>query len=254
LRPKSRPAPSSLRQAFAKSVRAARQNIPAIVALQAAMGLLVAFYYCSSTGMELLSRFGAWQHRGGILGAALASAFAGGLLSEASVVYVQQGGRWTRGNVENTAFKLCLFLLSGSVVYEFYLLQAYWFGDSPSWRSVVPKVLVDQLGFTVLWSIPTQTILTRWHVLRYSTSHLLQELKGNFVMDRMLPVLVMNWMLWIPGVIFIYSMPQNLQMPLCIFGNAIWGLLLSAVSRQSNLQSTASAQDLVLPEAMPEPD
>ncbi len=218
------------------------------------MGLLVAFYYCSSTGMELLSRFGVWQHRGGVLAAGIASAFAGGLLSEASVVYVQQGGRWTRANVENAAFKLGLFLMSGSMVYEFYLLQAHWFGDSASWRSVVPKVLVDQFGFTVIWSIPTQTILTRWHVLRFSTSRLLQELGENFVMDRMLPVLVMNWMLWFPGVIFIYSMPQNLQMPLAIFANAIWGLLLSAVSRQANLQSTASAQDLVLPEAMPEVD
>ena len=243
-----------MRQAFGKSIRAASQNIPAIVALQLAMGLLVAFYYCSSIGMELLSRFGVWQHSGGVIGAALASAFAGGLLSEASVVYVQQRGRWSRANVENMAFKVCLFLMSGAIVYEFYLLQAYWFGDSPSWRSVVPKVLVDQFGFTVIWSTPTQTILTRWHVLRYSTSQLFQELRGNFVMDRMLPVLVMNWMLWIPGVIFIYSMPQNLQMPLCIFGNAIWGLLLSAVSRQPNLQSTASAQDLVLPEAMPETD
>lgn len=218
------------------------------------MAILVAFYYCSSTGMDLLSRFGAWQHQGGVLVAALASALAGGLLSEASVVYVQQGGRWTRANLENAAFKLCLFCLSGAVVYEFYVLQAFWFGDSPSWRSVVPKVLVDQLGFTVIWSIPTQTILTRWHVLHFSTSRLLQELRGNFIMDRMLPVLVMNWMLWIPGVIFIYSMPQNLQMPLAIFANAIWSLLLSAVSRQANLQSTASVQDLVLPEAMPEAD
>jgi hypothetical protein len=216
------------------------------------MGLLVALYYCSSTGMKLLSRFGVWEHRGGVLAAAIASAFAGGLLSEASVVYVQQGGRWTRANIENAAFKLCLFLMSGSAVYEFYLLQAYWFGDSPAWTSILPKVLVDQLGFTVIWSIPTQTILTRWHVLHFSTSRLLRELGENFVVDRMLPVLVMNWMLWGPGVIFIYSMPQNLQMPLSIFGTAIWGLLLSSVSRQANLQSTASAQDLVLPEAMPE--
>jgi hypothetical protein len=254
LRPDPGPPPSSLRQAFGKSLRAGRQNIPAIVSLQAAMGLLVLLYYCFPAVTVLLSRFGAWQHQGGVLAAALASALAGGLLSEASVVYVQQRGQWTRANFENTAFKLALFFISGAVVYEFYLLQAFWFGDSPAWSSVLPKVLVDQFGFTVLWSTPFQTTVTRWHVLHFSFVRLRQEFRNNFVTDRMLPVLVMNWMLWIPGVIFIYSMPQNLQMPLCIFGNAIWGLLLSAVSRQSNLQSTASAQDLVLPEAMPETD
>jgi hypothetical protein len=58
-----------------------------------------------------------------------------------------------------------------------------------------------------------------------------QELGHHFFIERMLPILVTNWMFWIPGVVLIYSMPQMLQTPLFILATAIWGLLLGAVAQ-----------------------
>ena len=71
----------------------------------------------------------------------------------------------------------------------------------------------------------------------------------------MLPVLVTNWMFWIPGVSLIYSMPLNFQTPLFIFATAIWGILLPAVGRQGAPPFAKGAQAplLVHPPALGNP-
>jgi hypothetical protein len=215
-----------------KGLRAARQNLRAMLALQMLMAAIVAAYYCWPAATMLLSRYAVWQHSGGVLGAAFATAVAGGVLSEASLVYIQNGGRWTAAHVENLCFKFVFFFFNGALVYEFYILQSVWFGNGTAWSILLPKILVDQFGFTVFWSLPVQSLLFRWQLLCYSWKRLGAELDVDFVLHQMLPVLITNWMFWIPGVSLIYSLPQILQTPLFIFAIAIWGILLSAVTKQ----------------------
>jgi len=136
--------------------------------------------------------------------------------------------------VENMGFKWLLFFISGAIVYEFYQWQAIWWGQGATWQVLVPKVLVDQFGYTIFWSTPFFALATRWQILRYSGRRLWLELNWDFVTERMLPILATNWMLWIPAVTLIYSMPLILQTPLFIFATAIWGLLLPAVTRQEH--------------------
>jgi hypothetical protein len=230
---------SAVRKAFQKGLRAAWQNLPAILALEFAMASVVATYYCWPAGAAFLSRYAAWQHSGGIFGAAVATALAGGLLSEVSLVYFQQRGHWSRINLENVVFKLAIFFISGAIVFEFYQLQAFWFGQGATWSILVPKVIVDQFGYTVFWSTPFYAITTRWHALGYSFQRLWPELRPSFITERMLPILVTNWMFWIPGVSLIYSMPSILQTPLFIFAIAIWGLLLAAVTKKDVASSSS---------------
>ena len=218
--------------AVGKGLRAARQNLIPMLVLEAAMALLVLAYYFWPAGEAVLTQYAAWQQKGGVLIAALATGVAGGVISELSLVYFQDRGRWSHEHLENLGFKLILFAISGAIVYEFYRWQAVWFGQGNTWSVLVPKVCVDQFCFTVFWSVPYMTLMTRWQTLRYSGKLLWKELNWDFVTERMLPVLVTNWMFWIPGVSLIYSMPLNLQTPLFIFATAIWGILLPAVGRQ----------------------
>jgi len=229
----------SVGEAFQKGFRAAWQNLPAILSLQLAMALTVAAYYCWPAATTLLSGYAAWQHSGGILAAALATALAGGVLSEISLVYVGDNGRWTPAHLENLAFKFGLFFVAGALVYEFYAWQAIWFGQGDAWSVLVPKILVDQCIYTVFWATPFYTLLTRWKALGYSAPKLWRGLDAEFVTERMLPILVTNWMFWLPGVSLIYAMPLVLQTPLFIFATAIWGLLLPAVAQQERAESDA---------------
>jgi hypothetical protein len=216
-------------EAVRQGWRAAYGNLRSIIALQVAMGAIVAIYYLWPPGSAVLSRYALWQASGGALGTGFVYAIAGGVLSELSFVYFQQRGRWTRANVENIGFKFVIFFVGGSVVYEFYRLQAVWWGTGASLRVLVPKVLVDQFGYTVIFAAPYYALLTRWQALRYSGAKLWREIRSTFLTDRLLPMLVMNWMFWIPAISFVYAMPTVLQPPLAAFATAIWGLLVSAI-------------------------
>ncbi|HEX4140912.1 MAG TPA: hypothetical protein VHY09_11230, partial [Candidatus Methylacidiphilales bacterium] len=125
-----------------------------------------------------------------------------------------------------------IFFISGCIVYEFYHYQGVWWGTGASLRVIAPKVIVDQFGYTVLFAAPYYAVLTRWQALRYSGAKLWRELRGEFFTTRVLPVLVTNWMFWIPAVSFVYAMPSVLQPPLAAFATAIWGLLVSAIGSQ----------------------
>lgn len=218
-----------------------------MLVLEAAMAAVVAIYYGWPTGAGLLSRYAVWQHAGGIFAAALATALAGGVLSELSLVYIQDKGRWSVIHLENMSFKLALFFISGAMVYEFYVWQTIWFGEGASWSVLLPKILVDQFIYSTLLAVPFNTLMLRWQALRYSGRQLWEEIDGNFVTERILPVLITNWMFWLPGVTLIYSMPYILQTPLFIFATAIWGLLLPAVAKQEYRDESSPKKILVAP-------
>jgi hypothetical protein len=240
----------SLEEAFRKGIGAARQNLAAMSTLLGAMSIMVAVYYFWPAGAAILSVYGAWQHAGGIFRAGLVSGFAGGILSELSLVYARDRGRWNASHFENIVFRFVVFFLGGMIVCRFYEWQAVWFGDGFSWRVILPKVLVDQFVFSVIWSTAYQTITFRWQALGYSGSRLWKELDGTFVVDRMFSVLVTNWMFWIPGVTLVYSMPLILQMPLNIFATAIWSLLLAGLARSTGVHDVAMVPGPILaPEA-----
>jgi hypothetical protein len=222
-----------------------------MLGLEIAMAAVVAVYYLWPAGADVVTGYAAWLHSGGILATALAAALAGGVLSELSLVYVQHGGRWTRVHLERMLFNSVLFFLGGSVVYEFYHLQACLFGDSPDWRVILKKLVVDQFGFTVFWATPYQALVIRWQALHYSASRLRGELGWNFVLERMVPILLTNWIFWFPCMGLIYSMPLLLQPALFIFGTASWGLLMPAVARQEREGMVAPAPILSGSEVLP---
>jgi hypothetical protein len=218
-----------------------------MLVLLAAMSAFVASYYFWPAAARVLSWYAHWQESGGLVRTGLAAGFAGGILSELSLVYVRDGGRWNATHAENMAYRFVAFFINGMIVYEFYQWQAVWFGNGVSWRVLLPKVLVDQFIYSVFWSTSYQTLVFRWQVLRYSGSRLWKELDGAFVIERMLPVLVTNWMFWIPGVTLVYAMPLILQMPLSIFATAIWSLLLAGLARPSRPSELEMAPEPLVP-------
>lgn len=222
-------------------------------ALLSAMALVVAIYYLWPLGARYLIIYANWQQSGGVFASACATGLATGVLSELSLVYFQNRGRWTLRCVEDMAFKTMVFFIGGGIVYEFYRWQDYFWGSSIAWTIIAAKVATDQFGFSLFWGMPYTTLSMRWQALRYSGRKLWQELDGNFVGERMLPVLFMNWMFWIPAVTLLYAMPLKLQAPLYIFATAVWGILLPAVTRQERVSPEAiSAAASALPITTPE--
>ncbi len=192
------------------------------------MAAAVAIYFCWPDGSALMARYAVWQHAGGLLAAALAMAFAGGALSEISLVYFRDKGVWTRRHVENMLFKLAMFFISGITVYEFYQWQAVWFGNGPSWSVLLPKILIDQFVYTRLLVDALQhahdplagsallrvALMERAECRFYFPAHASRPRHQLDALDSRRYVF--------------YSMPLDLQTPLCVFATAIWGILLAA--------------------------
>jgi len=229
---------------------AAVANLPSIIALEATMAAVVAAYYLWAPAGAILSRYAQWQASGGMLGAGLVFSLAGGALSEISLVYFQQRGRWNLSNVESLVFKFVIFYVIGCTVFQFYRLQAFWWGTGTTLSVIVPKVIVDQFGYTVLFAAPYYALLTRWHTLGYSGKRLWRELNADFITERFLPILVTNWMFWIPAISFVYAMPPQLQPPLSAFAMAIWGLLVTALGSQKSEHPVVAPE--IAPDNLPE--
>jgi hypothetical protein len=200
--------------------------------LEATMAAIVAIYYFWPPGTRFLASYAAWQHQGGLIAGALATGVAGGVLSEISIVYLLNQGRWTAHHLEHMLFKLGYFSIAGGMVYIFYGYQTIWFGDDNSWPVLAKKIFVDQFIYSFFWANPFTAVAMRWHALRYSNHKLWQEFTPRFITDRIIPIAITGWMFWIPGVTLIYCLPAALQVPMFIFATAIWGILMPAVARE----------------------
>lgn len=216
--------------------------MPALV-LQALLGVLVASYFLWPSSAVVLYKLSAWKQSGGIGFSFIATGFAGGVLAELSKVYLGQRGRWTRANVEDGLFNFMLLGFGGSVVHIFYELQAQWFGDHLAWSVILKKSAADMLLFTPIWATPYQTIFWLWKNHRYQWERVREELNPGYFMKHYLPVLIMEWVFWIPVVMMTYSLPLVLQFPFFLVAMATWGLLLAALTKSGvKKEETGSPQ------------
>ncbi|MEI9998368.1 MAG: hypothetical protein WDO13_03980 [Verrucomicrobiota bacterium] len=104
----------------------------------------------------VLARYARWQSAGGALGNGVAAALAGGLLSEVSLVYFQGKGRWTAARLESLAFKGAVFFVAGCIVFEFYRLQAWLWGQGVSLSVLVRRS--SSTSSATLLSLPPPTM------------------------------------------------------------------------------------------------
>ena len=111
----------------------------------------------------------------------------------------------------------CLALFWGYRGMEIDLLyrcQGALFGQGNDARTLAIKVAMDQFVYSTLWAVPTYLIALRWIDLGGSWSRTRSSLDGYFWKHTYPTVLFTNWIVWIPTVAFVYSLPGPLQFPL----------------------------------------
>jgi hypothetical protein len=122
--------------------------------------------------------------------------------------------------------------------------------NSAFWRRVekvglAAKTLVDQFLYTPFLSNPMQTLAFLWKSEQFSFRRTVEKMRQfrQFYVLTVLPVLVSNWLFWIPMVVLIYCFPTSLQLPLGILACAIWSMLLTALVTPADARVT-STKDL----------
>ena len=203
---------------------------PALV-LQACALAIVCGYFWSPQVHTALDVVGALKVRYGYLYSAIATCIFGGLIPYLVLTLagrIPRERRWSE-----LAFYLLLWFWKGIEVDTLYRAQAAWFGESPSFGTIAIKTAVDQFGYVPLWAAASQVLLFTWKDADFSVSATRAAFERQPFAQRVLVVTCSTWVVWIPAVAIIYSLPSALQVPLFNLVLCFWCLLMSFISRES---------------------
>jgi hypothetical protein len=117
------------------------------------------------------------------------------------------------------------------VVDAFYRVQLACFGAGNDWQTIVIKVLIDQFVFSPLLSNPLIVGYFSWRDAGFRRAAARRIFGRGFYLERVIPVQVAGWCVWIPGVALVYFMPPELQLPTASLIQAFWVLVFLFVNR-----------------------
>jgi len=207
---------------------AARQNLIPGLILQVTLVAILLGWWLSPDVREVFERIAQMKTRYGYAYSFLAGAVASGVLPEALKIAAFQRGKFQRDNAVSLVFGILFWGMFGVLVDAFYRFQGVLFGTGTSFATVASKAALDMLVFTPLVSSPLVTIAYAWKHAGFRSSAI--RLSPAFYRDRIVPVLIPNWALWVPIICVIYAMPPGLQIPIWAVAMAFWTLLLATIT------------------------
>ncbi len=206
-----------------------RANLRPALALQGFALMLVFSYQAYSPARESFEAIARLKVEWGYTFSALSTALFGGVVPFVVL--------WVRGDIpvaraaKYLTFYVSFWLWKGVEVDAFYRAQALVFGEQADALTIATKTAVDQFVYNPLWAAPTQTVFFLWKDCDFSLAECRRALARESASRRVLSVLLSTWVVWIPAVAVVYSLPSPLQLPLFNLVLCFWCLLLSFVSR-----------------------
>jgi hypothetical protein len=178
--------------------------------------------------------FGVLKHDYGFIYAFVATAFFGGFIPFAYL--------WATKRIDPSRSALALLVfyvifwgLKGIEVDFFYQLQGMWFGYENNVKTIATKVAVDQFLYSALWAAPTITIAYLWVEHGFNVRACGAAFTKSFFFVKIPTVIFSNWLVWIPAVSIVYSMPQDLQIPLFNIVLCFWVLILAVLNKKPDV-------------------
>jgi hypothetical protein len=193
--------------------------------IQSGAALLALAYRASVPFREACAVAAAWKTAGGLPVAAATSALAGGILPEVAKLAADRGRSALRGRGGEVLFNTAFFAFDGVVIDLLYRGEARLFGSDAQLRTVMEKVAFDQFVFSPLWSIFI-VLLFLWRQRGYSLAATVPAVGRGFYQSRVLPLIIPNWLFWIPMVSIIYALPVALQFLLFVPALGAWSLIM----------------------------
>ena len=240
---------------FRNAWAAIRANLIPGVMLWLVGGILIASYYAWPTAREGLQALAEFRSTGGAFFSLVSTGIFGGLIPALVLLWQEQRGPAARDESRRAdvgqerdgceaaregragleagagawtylATNVAFWALKGLEIDALYRFQAWAFGESTDWGSLAIKVLFDQFVYLPVWGIVNVVLFYRWRQLGFRTGSLRAELSRGWYSQRVLPVMIPNWVVWIPAVGMIYCLPLPLQLPIQNLILCCWVLLL----------------------------
>jgi hypothetical protein len=225
------------------------------VLIQLTAAALAVAYHVDSRVRDVCVALAAWKTAGGLPLAAATAAFAGGVLPELAKLVAQRERSPLRGRGGEIAFNVAFFAFNGVVIDRLYGVEAALFGADARLPTVVAKVAFDQFVFTPPWvALITALYLFRARGFSWAATRPAFTRGGfvkGFVRARVLPLLVPDWLFWIPMVSVVYAFPVPLQFLLFILALAAWSLILVVIANGDAANGDAANGDAAGGESAP---
>lgn len=192
--------------------------------------LIVLAYYGVDMFRHILQLIENMQQSGGYLFSAVMTAIFAGFIPFI-VQMIFESERPQRFHLWTGFFIVLFWAYRGAEVDLFYRLQAIWFGDKASISVIVTKTLVDQFIYAPFWSIMIVTLGILFKDCKLSFQTFRRQLNKTFFSVTYPSIVFSTWLIWVPGVAIIYSLPQLLQVPMMNIVACFYAILIMYMTR-----------------------
>jgi hypothetical protein len=189
-----------------------RQNRASCLWLNVLVITLVTTYYQVPSVAAVWESIGAFKLRWSYAFSLASTVFAAAVFPfciQAIQGTLPASGRWKR-----LALLILFWGYRGMEIDLFYRFQGFLFGHGNDAATLITKVAFDQFVFSPIWFVPTYLIALRWIDLGASWKLTRASLDREFWTRTCPTVLFTNWIVWIPALALVYSLPAALQFPL----------------------------------------
>lgn len=197
-------------------------------ALMAGMALAYLFHQPSRAAFEDLAIL---RSRWGLLFSFIGTSLASSIFPEVLRLLLPKSYQKSpQGIAARLLFGIPFWGLIGMQVDLFYRLQYFLFGPSDTLPVIAKKVLVDAFIYCPLLAIPQAVCVFLWRDHGFNFRGFHGHRPVHFYALRIFPVLMANWMVWIPLIAIIYSLPPALGIPFFIVAQSFWVMVFTTLS------------------------
>lgn len=220
-----------LKEAWRLGLGGAKSNLlPGAVLWIFGIALVVA-YYRNNTISSAFNQVGIWKNTFSPWFAILSTATFGSLIPW--LVQTVLPTQTQRQPFRQVPWLFLFWGVHGWQVDTLYRLQSQVFGSGTNAATIISKTLVDQFLWSPLLAMP-QVLLTYLFIQnRLSPSLFKAALARKGYLARAIPLIIANWIVWIPSVALIYLFPLPLQLPLQNIILALWCLIISFFAKNA---------------------
>lgn len=218
-------------QALRRAGQAARANLLPGLLLQALLLIFLGLYLAHEGTRDVLFQVADLKKEASYLFAFVSYILSAAILPELLRIGIFQKGRATKQNLSHFLSSAPAWGAMGVLVDAFYRLQGFWFGTGNDLGTVLTKVAVDQFIFSPFVASAIMIGYFSWRDSGFRRSALRKIFNRDFFPQRVFPVQVAGWCIWIPGVSLVYFMPSELQIPVASLIQAFWVLVFTMLHR-----------------------
>jgi hypothetical protein len=220
-------------------LRSARANlIPGVILQGAAFALLAAYYWMPDV-RSALDEVAGWQAQYGAPFAWASYLFFCGIVPYLFCMALPSLRPREPGKA--LLFALGFWSLMGLVLPQFYAFQGYLYGNAADFRTLALKVATDQCVYTAFFASPAVAVSHLWKDRGYRWSAVAPLFGKGWYRRLVIPNLVMNWVIWIPSLCVIYSLPLALQSHVAGLVGGFWALMSLQIA--AHTQSAAPLRE-----------